>query len=65
MFFLLFFFLHLVVKTISPKLKIVKFANNVDLDEAAHDEPPHLDRYFLLPMHDTPRSKYFFEILQM
>ena len=53
------------VKTISPKLKIVKFANNVDLDEAAHDEPPHLDRYFLLPMHDTPRSKYFFEILQM
>ena len=23
--------------------KIAEFANSVDLDEVAHDEPPHLD----------------------
>ena len=26
----------------APKLKIVKFSNSVDLDEVAHNEPPHL-----------------------
>ena len=26
-----------------PETKIAEFANSVDLDEVAHDEPPHLD----------------------
>ena len=26
-----------------PETKVAKFANSVDLDEAAHNEPPHLD----------------------
>ena len=30
------------------KMKIVDFANNVDPDEAAHYELPHLDLQFLL-----------------
>ena len=25
------------------EMKIDKFANNVDLDEVAHNKPPHLD----------------------
>ena len=25
------------------KIRIVEFANSVDLNEAAHNEPPHLD----------------------
>ena len=28
-------------------MKIVQFANNVDPDEAAHEEPPHLDLHSL------------------
>ena len=28
-------------------MKIDKFANNVDPDEVAHDEPPHLDLHCL------------------
>ena len=31
----------------APKLKVIEFANHVDLDEAAHDEPPHLDLHCL------------------
>ena len=31
----------------SPKTKIVEFANNVDPDEVAHYEPPHLDLHCL------------------
>ena len=27
----------------APKLKIVDFANSVDLDDAARNEPPHLN----------------------
>ena len=30
-----------------PVTKIPEFANNVDLDEVAHDEPPHLDLHCL------------------
>ena len=26
-----------------PETKIAEFANSVDLDEVAHNEPPHLD----------------------
>ena len=26
-----------------PKMNIANFANSVDLDEVAHDEPPHPD----------------------
>ena len=27
--------------------KIAEFANSIDLDEVAHDEPPHLDLHCL------------------
>ena len=30
-----------------PETKTAEFANNVDLDEVAHDEPPHLDLHCL------------------
>ena len=30
-----------------PKVKIVEFANSVDPDEVAHNEPPHLDLHYL------------------
>ena len=26
-----------------PETKIAEFANSIDLDEVAHNEPPHLD----------------------
>ena len=29
----------------NPEMKIVEFANSVDPDEVAHNEPPHLDLY--------------------
>ena len=29
-----------------PETKIAEFANSVDLDEVAHNEPPHLDLHF-------------------
>ena len=28
--------------------KLAEFANSIDLDEVAHDEPPHLDQHSLL-----------------
>ena len=31
----------------SPKMKILEFANSIDPDEVAHDEPPHLDLHCL------------------
>ena len=31
-----------------PKTKTVVFANRVDPNEVAHDEPPHLDQHHLL-----------------
>ena len=30
-----------------PVTKIAEFANSVDLDEVAHNEPPHLDLHCL------------------
>ena len=30
-----------------PGTKIAEFANSVDLDEVAHNEPPHLDLHCL------------------
>ena len=30
-----------------PETKIAEFANSVDLDEVAQNEPPHLDLYCL------------------
>ena len=30
-----------------PDTKIAEFANSVDLDEVAHNEPPHLDLHCL------------------
>ena len=30
-----------------PATKIAEFANSVDLDEVAHNEPPHLDLHCL------------------
>ena len=32
-----------------PETKIAEFANSVDLDEVAHNEPPHLDLHWLPP----------------
>ena len=31
-----------------PETKIAEFANSVDLDEVAHNEPPHQDLHCLL-----------------
>ena len=31
----------------SLEMKIAEFANSVDLDEVAHNEPPHLDLHCL------------------
>ena len=30
-----------------PETKIAELANSIDLDEAAHHEPPHLDLHCL------------------
>ena len=30
------------------EVKVAEFANSVDLDEVAHNEPPHLDLLFAL-----------------
>ena len=30
-----------------PETKIAEFANSVDLDEVAHNEPPHLELHCL------------------
>ena len=30
-----------------PKIKIVEFANSVDSDEVAQNEPPHMDLHCL------------------
>ena len=30
-----------------PEMKVAEFANSVDLDEVAHNEPPYLDLYCL------------------
>ena len=32
---------------LQPETKIAEFANSVDLDEVAHNEPPHLDLHCL------------------
>ena len=37
---------------IAPEMKIVEFANSVDPDEAAHNEPPHLN------LHCFPRRHH-------
>ena len=29
------------------KIHVAEFANNIDLDEVAHNEPPHLDLHCL------------------
>ena len=33
--------------SLTPETKIAEFENSVDLDEVAHDEPPHLDLHCL------------------
>ena len=30
-----------------PEMKIAETANSIDVDEVAHNEPPHLDLHFL------------------
>ena len=37
------------INSLTPLTKIAEFANSVDLDEVAHNEPPHLDLHCLLP----------------
>ena len=34
--------------TVIPETEIAELANSVDLDEVAHNEPPHLDLHCLL-----------------
>ena len=36
------------LKLYAPETNIAKFANGVDPDEVAHNEPPHLDLHCLL-----------------
>ena len=36
-------------KSTVPETKIAEFANSVDLDEVAHNEPPHLVLHCLPP----------------
>ena len=38
---------HRTFKYNVPETKIAEFANSVDLDEVAHDEPPHQDLHYL------------------
>ena len=50
-----------------PKLEIVESANSVDLDEAAHNELPHLclhcfPQVFEFVMNSTLDKTFFFEI---
>ena len=40
-----------------PKTKINEFANSVDLDEVAHNEPPHLD------LHRLPSGLLFLTLI--
>ena len=37
----------MLVNFLHSETKIAKFANSVDLDEVAHNEPPHLDLHCL------------------
>ena len=37
------------INSLSTREKIAEFANSIDLDEVAHNEPPHLDIRCLLP----------------
>ena len=52
-----------------PYMKTAEFVNNIDPDEAAHDEPPHLGLHCLRLIFELPIScslnKTFFENLQM
>ena len=40
-------------------MKIVEFANSIDLDEVAHHEPAYLD------LHRLPASLYIFNIIHL
>ena len=44
------------------KLKIVEFANRVDPDEVAHDEPPHLDLHCLPSLFKFSLAKHFLKV---
>ena len=44
-------------------MKISEFANSIDLDEVAHNEPPHLDLH-CLNSHDIAWTKPVFKTLQ-
>ena len=47
----------------STKTKTAEVANSVDLDEVAHNEPPHLDLQSLNSQYDS-LDLTFFEILR-
>ena len=38
---------HRMFTLLVPETKIADFANSIDLDEVAQNEPPHLDLYYL------------------
>ena len=44
------------VNSLTTREKIAEFANSIDLDEVAHNEPPHLDLYNVCPL--VLNSKY-------
>ena len=37
----------IIINTLSARDENNEFANSIDLDEVAHNEPPHLDLHFL------------------
>ena len=40
-------FFHCTLTLQIPETKTAEFANSIDLDEVAHNEPPHLDLHCL------------------
>ena len=49
--FLLYWSLHIGLSKLTLEVteaKVAEFANSVDPDEVAHNEPPHLDLHYLL-----------------
>ena len=38
---------EIVIGALRAQTKLAEFANSVDLDEVAHNEPPHLDLHCL------------------
>ena len=62
------FITEMILNIKMPKTKIIEFANIVDPDEVAHNEPPHLDLQclsssFVNSQYDS-LDRTIFEVLQ-